>query len=178
MPTLLKYSGIKACEDFVQRVTYIGNENASDTSRCNVRHYFDVDGNEIDNIICSTYSSWNPNAISNLHYLSIDTIKASEDNYDPSDYNGTSTGTCQFTRSVQSGGVSYQIQFTANESAGIKCFKFFKKISKLPPGSNTANYPIVLMFAIYFDSPISVVSGDILNMSVNFAYDDQQVTII
>lgn len=172
MPTFKRYSGIKVCEQSVQRgIVYSGGTDE-------VRPFWDVDGTPYNRMPNSANTSSNVGKISNnLQYLSCNSIKASADSYDASDYNGTSTGTCQFTKSAQTGGFVYQVQFTANESATIKCFKFFKNLDCYNSSGSWVNVS-VLMFAIYFDEPISVTSGQILNMSINFAYDEEQVTII
>lgn len=172
MPTFKRYSGIKVCEQNVQR----GIVSSSGTNE--VRPFWDVSGTSYNQMTNTASSGSNNTKISNnMKYLSCDSIKASADSYDASDYNGTSTGTCQFSKFAQTYGVVYQVQFTANESATIKCFKFFKNLDCFDSFGNAKNVS-VLMFAIYFDEPISVTSGQILSMSINFAYDEEQVTII
>ncbi len=179
MPTFKKYSGIKTCEDYVQRLT-LNQGQGSSGAMIAVRPLVATDGvtyHYLPGSVRDT-SIYLPDVLSVMRYLSADSITASIDDYTASDYLGNSTGSCTFVINRSSSGVQYAIQFNASENASIKCFKFFKN---LKPGNSTSSYgseKTVLMFAVYFDSPISVSSGDILNMSLNFAYDDQQVAII
>ncbi len=179
MPTLKKYSGIKGCEDFALRGPVIYVYSSSAEKQMQIRNIVATDntvwsyaqryaGSDSDAAKVNKY----------LSYLSVNTIKASADDYDSSDYNGTSTGICSFNRSTQSGGISYQIQFTATENATIKCFKFFKSLDLSSSYGGSLFSKECLMFAIYFDEPITVTAGQIKNMSINFAYDEEQVTII
>jgi hypothetical protein len=168
MPEFKKYSGIKACEDFTQRIDLA----SSGVTTVTVRPYktaAGVEANQLTQNGSATYGG------KNLKYLSADSILASGDDYDPADYYGTSTGTCTFTKTASTSGIMYAISFTANESATVKCFKFFKLLSGQIPGGSVTNNN-VLMFAVYFDTPITVTAGDVLNMSINFAYDE--VTVI
>lgn len=180
MPTLRRYSGIKACEDFVQRCN-VNNSSSGTNKYIEVREYKDTSGNVYNKLACGVYTSWSGNygnLNSNLHYLSFDSCFASTDDYDSTDYNGTSTGTTIFTRGTNTAGISYQITFTANESATVKCFKFVKNITETYDNNGTALKHNVLMCAIYLDEPLSVTAGRVYNISINFTYDDQQVTII
>lgn len=166
MPVLKKYGGIKACEDFVQRV-----ELTNSYAQASTKSWKDID-NRVNTGMCNHYAT----ATVNAKYLSCDSIKASTDDYDPDDYIGTSTGTCNFTKNVGTSGVSYQIEFIANANTTIKCFKFFK-ILKCWISGGTENRNS-LMFAIYLDEPISVTSGQSITFSVNFTYDDVTAIVL
>ena len=168
MPTFKKYKPFLACEDYNQRCT----SHSSSSIMFETSHFFSTDNIEQKGLQTSTTYSPTINRT-----LMAGIIKASADSYDINDYNGTSTGSCTFAMSQSVNGTSYQVAFTASESTTIKCFKFFKELSAYNTGG-TNQIKTFLMFAIYFDEPIAVTSGQTYNMSINFAYDDNQVVII
>lgn len=167
-----KYSGIKACEDMVQR---FGINGDSSYKYCDVRHFKNVNGT--DRHYLYYYGSNVAYTCKNLSYLCANQVKASTDDYDADDYNGNFTGNCQYNCTRLPGGIVYAIQVTATESATIKCFKVFRELSTSDNGSSLLSES-VLMFAFYFDEPISVTAGQILSLSLLFAYDENQITII
>ena len=172
MPTLKKYSGIKACEDYCQRIAVVSNGNVVDG-----RTFYDTSGNPWNRYPQSASSTNASKIASFMQYLSASTVKASADDYDTSDYNGTSTGSCTFNLARSTSNLSYIVTFTANENTTIKCLKFFKTLMTFDGGGSSQN-AFTLMYAIYFDEPISVVSGQSYVFNIVFNYDDVQVSII